>query len=60
LVDAIRKVHGTSVTTTLTKGSGGIFDVVVGGQTIFRKFDAGRFPTQEEILAQIAARSKKA
>ena len=43
----------------MTKGSGGVFDVAVDGQRIFSKHEAGRFPTQDEILAGIE-RLKKA
>jgi selT/selW/selH-like putative selenoprotein len=49
----------SDVQTEMTKGSGGIFDVVVDGQRIFSKHEANRFPTQDEILAGIE-RLKKA
>lgn len=37
----------------LVKGSGGVFDVVVDGRTVFSKHDAGRFPQPGEV-AQLA------
>jgi predicted Rdx family selenoprotein len=40
----------------LIKGDNGIFDVHVDGDLIFSKDDAGRFPGDEEILDQLAAR----
>jgi hypothetical protein len=41
-------------------GSDGIFDVVIDGEFVFRKWDEGRFPDNREILDVIAARQKKA
>lgn len=41
-------------------GSGGIFDVAVNGEMIFRKFDEKRFPSNQEILDEIAERLEKA
>jgi len=32
------------------KGSGGIFDVVLDGKTLFSKHEAGRFPEPGEVL----------
>jgi selT/selW/selH-like putative selenoprotein len=32
------------------RGSGGIFVVSVGNQTLFSKKEEGRFPTEHEIL----------
>lgn len=57
---AIQKAHGKAVTAELIPGSGGIFDVVLDGEKIFSKFQTGRFPTHEEILAQVAQKLKKA
>ena len=34
----------------LVKGDSGIFDVVVDGRLVFSKFEAGRFPEDEEVL----------
>jgi selT/selW/selH-like putative selenoprotein len=44
----------------MTQGTGGIFDVHVGGTVVFRKFDTGRFPSEQEILDKVAAKLKKA
>lgn len=35
------------------RGSGGIFDVSVGGETLFSKKAEGRFPTEQEILEKL-------
>lgn len=37
----------------LIKGSGGVFDVVVGGKKIFSKHDEGRFPEDGEVLRKL-------
>ena len=37
----------------LVKGDAGVFDVVVDDRTIFSKDEAGRFPDNDEILAQL-------
>jgi len=34
----------------LVKGSGGVFDVVVDGRTVFSKHDSGRFPRPGEVV----------
>jgi selenoprotein W-related protein len=39
----------------LIKGSGGVFEVVLDGRTIFSKKELGRFPETQEILEQIPA-----
>lgn len=39
----------------LIKGSGGVFEVVLDGQTIFSKKQAGRFPDHAEVLERIPA-----
>jgi selenoprotein W-related protein len=33
----------------LTRGSGGVFDVVVDGKLVYSKRDAGRFPEPGEV-----------
>jgi selenoprotein W-related protein len=38
------------VESQLVKGDNGIFDVVVDGRLVFSKFEAGRFPEDEEVL----------
>lgn len=55
---AIRKAHGEAVTTDTHMGSGGVFDVVIDGNKVFSKFDAGRFPSNSEILAFIDDKGK--
>ncbi len=37
------------------KGSGGIFDVVLDGKTLFSKHETGRFPEPGEVLGLIPA-----
>lgn len=37
----------------LNKGSGGQFEVVVDGRTVFSKKQQGRFPEPQEVLSQI-------
>ena len=37
----------------LTKGSGGVFDVVVDGKLVFSKDETGRFPNPGEIAGLI-------
>ncbi|MSR79471.1 MAG: SelT/SelW/SelH family protein [Gemmataceae bacterium] len=58
MVAAIRKTHGEAVTTETHMGSGGVFDVVIDGNKVFSKFDAGRFPSNSEILAFIDDKGK--
>ena len=41
------------VKTTLIKGSGGIFDVVVDGKRVFSKHETGRFPDPGEVTRLI-------
>jgi selT/selW/selH-like putative selenoprotein len=43
----------TGVESELVCGGGGIFDVVVDGDTIFSKHDSARFPEPDEILSKI-------
>ena len=38
---------------TLTKGSGGQFEVVVDGSLVFSKKAVGRFPELDEVLTKI-------
>lgn len=47
----IRKQLG--VDSKLVRGSGGIFEVHVDNQKIFSKKEAGRFPTEKEIVDQL-------
>jgi len=34
----------------LVEGSGGVFDVVVDGRTVFSKHETGRFPDPGEVV----------
>jgi len=47
----IKKELGIS--TKLTPGSNGIYDIVVDGKTIFSKHQEKRFPDNEEIIKLI-------
>jgi selenoprotein W-related protein len=47
LAAELKKSRG--IDATLTKGSGGVLDVVVDGQLIFSKKQVGRFPEPGEI-----------
>lgn len=42
---------------TLIKGDRGIFDVKADGDLVYSKYETGRFPTHEEILATLEARA---
>lgn len=46
------------VDATLTKGSGGIFDVVVDGKLVFSKKETGRFPEPGEVPRLIGHRGE--
>lgn len=39
----------------MIKGSGGVFEVVADGNTVFSKKDAGRFPEHDEVINAIKA-----
>jgi predicted Rdx family selenoprotein len=41
-------------------GSGGVFDVLIDGEFVFRKWEEFRFPDNREILDEIAKRLQKA
>lgn len=43
----------------LIAGSGGVFDVVAGGQKIFSKATTGRFPEEGEIVRLIEGMGSK-
>ena len=49
----IKRARGLE--TTLTKGSGGQFEVSLDGELIFSKKQLGRFPDLDEILGKIPA-----
>jgi selenoprotein W-related protein len=40
----------------LVKGSGGIFDVTLNGETLFSKKAAGRFPVEGELIDLVHAK----
>jgi len=46
-----------AIDATLTPGTGGIFEVKVGDQTVARRVK-GHFPDAAEIVAAVAARQK--
>ncbi len=37
----------------MIQGSGGVFDVVADGKTIYSKHETDRFPTDDEVLASL-------
>jgi selenoprotein W-related protein len=57
LVTAIRKVHGGKIETKILPGSGGVFDVQIDGDLVYSKWDTGRFPSNDQILAMIAEKT---
>jgi selT/selW/selH-like putative selenoprotein len=48
---AIKKEFG--ITASLEGGHGGVFDVALDGKRVYSKDETYRFPTNEEIFAQI-------
>ncbi len=56
----MRRAYGNQVQTRTEPGQGGVFDVAIDGEMVFRKWDQGRFPANQEILAEIERRLKKA
>jgi len=38
----------------LTKGTNGVFDIIVDGNTRYSKHETGRFPTDGEVQAVLA------
>lgn len=53
LAGEIKQARGLD--TTLIKGDGGTFDVVLDGNLIFSRKQAGRFPELAELLDKIPA-----
>ncbi|UCH79558.1 MAG: Rdx family protein [Candidatus Coatesbacteria bacterium] len=51
---ALEKEFG--VKPKLVEGRDGVFDVEVGGDVVFSKAEAGRFPEEEEILRLVRER----
>jgi len=43
----------------LIESSGGVFEVTVDGRLIFSKRALGRFPADDEVLAQLPKRAKR-
>jgi len=58
-VAEIERAYGKRIHTAVKPGSGGIFDVAVDGEMVFRKWDEGRFPSAGEILGKIGERLEK-
>ena len=42
--------------TELVKGSGGIYDVEVDGDLLFSKHEMGRYPENDEVVAELKRR----
>jgi selT/selW/selH-like putative selenoprotein len=51
LAAEIKKEFG--VESRLVKGSGGVFNVIVGNEKIYSKHDSGRFPDEREIIEKL-------
>jgi predicted Rdx family selenoprotein len=51
LAAALKETLG--IDATLTKGSGGVFDVKAAGKTIYSKHATGRFPDSAEIVGPL-------
>lgn len=43
---------------TLVPSGGGVFDVRVGDEVVFSKYKSGRFPSVDEMKAQVRERLK--
>jgi len=56
---AVELEQRLGVQSTLTPGSGGVFDVTVDGTVVFSKKKVGRFPEPGEVL-DILNRPKEA
>jgi len=56
LQEAIKQTFG--ITASLKGGHAGVFDVTLDGRLVYSKDETFRFPTNEEIFAQIRAREK--
>ena len=53
LADALKEK--LAVESTLTPGSGGVFDVFHDGRLVYSKHQTGRFPDHAEIVATLKA-----
>jgi selT/selW/selH-like putative selenoprotein len=53
---AIKNKYG--ITSNLKEGANGIFEVAIGGKTVYSNQTTYRFPTDEEIFEKIDAAKK--
>lgn len=60
MAGAIQKKFSNKVEVEVVRGDGGIYDVEIDGDMVFRKFEEYRFPENQEILELIEARLQKA
>ena len=51
LGDELKKNLGAEI--ELVAGSNGVFDISLNGNMIYSKFEEGRFPQTEDILARV-------
>ncbi len=51
LADELRRAFG--VEANLVPGRRGIFDVIVDGEIVFSKYEAGRFPNHDEVSSKL-------
>ena len=51
LGDELKKDLGAEI--ELVAGSNGVFDISLDGNMIYSKFEEGRFPQTEDILARV-------
>ena len=51
LGDELKKNLGAEI--ELVAGSNGVFDISLDGNMIYSKFEEGRFPQTEDILARV-------
>lgn len=59
LAEAIRAKCDGKVEVETIRGSGGVYDVEIDGEMVFRKWEEFRFPENKEILELIEARLQK-
>ncbi len=48
--------NALGVDSTLIEGDKGIFDVVVDNEMVFSKYESGRFPEHDEVIAALRER----
>jgi len=51
LEDELLTAFGRDLDIELVRGSGGVYEIVVDGETVFSKKKEGRFPDSGEIVA---------